>query len=572
MAATSQLPSDFSEVYFTQAKDLVTENTPEDFTITEKMYEGDHWLDGDGWPQPIDQQADGAAFMQKLIEEMFESKNVVKEVTNRFIDGLLDNEPRLQVMADQGTDREAELSDARQEDAGTISSRLSTWADSKKLVDEVEKAIRFSLFGDRAYLRPYIPPGRRNEQNTLDGPWEEVFAHFFVVAVRPTDAVIYKHPDTHRELSIYHYKPEDLNDTTDPGRTDDVERVELSWVDPQTGETALRILHEGEDPSSMDEETLSQQQMRVDLGGNLMLQEVEIERLITEQVRSSQKSLNMTKTMMSHNEVASGFSEQIFLNAQPPGEYKEQEDGSRTFVPNEMKRGPLRSHFIQGSTTTDEMGQEQLASPSVVMDEPDDPDVYVKGKRSKRMDILDEVSQSFVEMKGEQSGRSRLIARHEFTKTLQKAVRPTKRLLQKTVENILSLAETFGGSPVSLNDDLRVTVEVFPDSGPLTPEEMSALSNMTETGLMSMQTALSRAGINDIEAEMQRIEEESDDRVQRLQQRAKLIKELVKAGATIDGAAQIAGFDEEEAAQLATGLDGTMAQSVQETAGDGAPR
>lgn len=569
---STALPEDYGQVTFEQAQELIEENTPEGFPESEAMYDGDHWLDGEGWPQPIDQNADGAAFMKQLIESMFESKNVVKEVTNRYIDGLLENEPRTEVTVADGSGEDGDPSDEQEATATTLTTTVTNWATSKGLVDEVEKAVRYALFGGRGYLRPYIPPGRRGENNTLSMPWADVFDNFFVTAVRPTNALIYEHPDTHRDLSIFHYKPEDLNDTTDPGRTDDVERVELSWVDPDTGLTYLRVLQEGQSPEEMDEEQLSATQMTLDLGGNLMLQEVEVERLITEQVRSSQKSLNMTKTMMSHNEVSSGFSEQIFLNAQPPGEWKDREDGSREFVPNEMKRGPFRSHFIQGSITTDEMGQETLANPDVIIDEPDDPEVYIRGKRSKRMDILDEVSQSFVEMKEQESGRSRLIARHEFTKTLQKAVRPTAELMKRTIENVLALGETFGTEATVFGDDLRVTVEIYPDSGPLTPEEMAALSTMTETGLMSMRTALSRAGINDIDAEIQRIKEEGSDRVQRLKERAELIKELVDAGATLEGAARVAGFDEEEAAILATGFDGSIAEAVAQTAGDGAPR
>jgi len=572
------IPHDFSNVNFRQAERLIAANQPEAFHINEQFYDGDHWQDGEGWPQDIDQTAQGAEFLASLIETMFESKNVINEVVTRFLDGLLENNPEITV-APPGDQEEA--SEDTLNRADQISERIHRWIERNDFHDEVREAIKYAALGERGYLRPFIPRGRRDEQGQIGGPWDEVFRDLYVEAVRPTRALIYTHPDTKRDLSIFHYEPGDTQEVEDPHRTGDIERVELGWVDPDTGETVVRILKEGESPPSDDqeeatlrddEETLEDREMRVDLGGRLLLQEIEIDPLVTEQVRSSQRSLNQTKTMMSHNEVAAGFNERMFMNAQPPGRYETDEKGNREFVPNQLKRGPFRTHFIQGVTTTDEMGQEQIKDPSVVIDEPDDPDVYIRGKREKRKDILDEVSQTFILMNesSESSGRSRLIARHEFVKTLNKAIPGLSGLYRGSLMSLTIMAETFGQGGPTIGD-LRVPIEVYPDSGPLTPEEMDALGGMTESGLMSMQTALSRAGIHDIEAETQRIKEEEDDRLQRLQERAKLVKELVASGASLPGAAMLAGWDEEEARELQTGMDGTLAQAVSESA-SGNPR
>lgn len=571
-----QIPEDFSQVTFRQAERLIQTNEPENYTVAKDFFEGDHWQGGEGWPQAIDKTADGATFMKRLIESMFESKNVVKEVTERFLDGILDVQPDIRYVPDEGEEGE-DVPDEVEDRAEERTAMLQRWIEQKSLLKDAREAVKWATFGGRGYVRPFIPPGRRDEQGRLSGEFTEVMGDIFTLDVEPSNAVIFTHPDTQRELSVFHYVPADLEDVHDPNRDDDLERVELSWIDPETGETVLRILQEGEKPSELrkdDDVELSDRELRVDLNGRLMLQEIEIDRLITEQVISSQKSLNLTKTMMTHNEVSAGFSERMFLNAQPPGNFEQQEDGSREFVPNELKRGPMRDQFIVGIETTDEMGQRQYETPSVVMDEADDPEVYLKGKESKRKDILDEVSQTHVLMNEgtQQSGRSRLIARHEFTKTLEKAVPDVTDLLRDVTQNVVDLARILSGSGGTEEDGIRLNVEVYRDSGPLTPEEMSALSTMTETGLMSLRTALSRAGIHDIEGEIQRIEEEGGDRVQRLIERANLIKTLVAAGGSIEGAARIAGFDEEEAQRLATGADGSVAQAVSQQAGDGAPR
>lgn len=572
------IPEDYDRVSFRQAESLVDANEPDGFETNLQFFEGDHWQGGEGWPQSIDPEANGAEYIQRLIKEMFESKNVIGEVVERFLDGLLENSPEVSITPP--TDEDEEPAEELLDRATQIETRINRWTERRKFMEEVRDAVKYAALGGRGYLRPFVPPGRRDEQGRLTGSWDEIFRDLYVEAVKPSNAVIYTHPRTQRKLSVFHFVPGETTEIDDPNRDIDKERVELGWIDPDTGETVMRILHEGESPEALRENdpegdgpTLEERELRLDLQEHLLLQEVEIDQLITEQVRSSQKSLNMTKTMLSHNEVNAGFNERMFLNAQPPGKFEKNAHGERKFVQNDLPRGPFRTHFIQGTTTTDEMGQEQLATPSVVIDEPDDPEVYIKGKASKRKDILDEVDQTFVLMNEstEISGRSRLIARHEFTKSLNKAVEEVTELIRGGIMSITVMAETFGKGGPSIGE-LRLPIEVYPDSGPLTPEEMSALESMTEAGLMSMQTALSRAGINDIEAEKQRIREEEESRVQRLIQRAKLIKQLVAAGASLPGAAQVAGFDEEEAQKLQTGFDGALAQSIQETTGNGNPR
>ena len=579
-----EIPSDYDQVTFQQGQKLVKNNAPEDFGVSLDFFNGDHWQGGDGWPHAIDPQADGAAYLQSLIEEMFESKNIVGEVVTRYLDGLFENTPEVGFAApDEAMNEDDEVPDDLASQIDTANGVLTRWMREKELVDEAREAVKYAALGGRGYLRPYIPRGRRDERGRLSGSWEDVMRDVYVTAVKPTNAVIFQHPDTGRKLSVFHFEPGETLDIKDPNERDDRERVELGWVDPDTGETVIRILNEGESPGDLRDTTvetddggevdrLAMRQMRIDLDGHLLLQEIDIDQLITEQVRSSQRSFNLTKTMQTHNEISSGFSERVFFNAQPPGEFQQKEGGGREWVPNEFTRGPFRTHFIQGTETTDEMGNPELEDPSMQVDEADDPEVYLKGKRSKRKDILDEVSQTFVLMNEttEASGRSRLIARHEFTKTLNKAVSDLTEILRGATMSVTIMAETFGEGSANVRD-LDLPVEVYPDSGPLTPSEMKALDTMTESGLMSMQTALSRAGIHDIEAEMQRIKEEESTRTQRLIERAQLIKELVAAGSSLPGAAQVAGFTEEEARKLQTGFDGNLAQAVSETA-NGNPR
>jgi len=577
------VPEDYEQVTYEQAQQLVTANAPQAFDTNLAFFEGDHWQGGEGWPHAIDPSADGSEYLQSLIEEMFESKNVIREVVTRFLDGLLENTPEVNFAAPRQEAEEPSTEvEARVE---AVNDELSRWIRQTEFLEEVREAIKYATMGHRGYLRPYIPPARRDEQGRIGGTYRDVFDALEVVAVKPTDAVIYTHPRTARKLAIYHYKPGDADEVEDPTREDTLDRVELGWIDPETGETVLRILKEGEDPEALAEtpvtdednedapSVLATRELRLDLNGHLLLQEIELDQQITEQVRSSQKSLNLTKTMQTHNEIASGFSERMILNAQPPGEFVRHEDGSRKWEPNELPRGPFRTHFIQGAEVTGEMGQEDMKEPSVVFDEADDPDIYIRGKASKRKDILDEVSQTFVLMneQSETSGRSRLIARHEFTKTLGKAEGEASAMIRAAVMSVTIMAGAFADGAPEVRD-LRLPVELYPDSGPLTPAEMEALDTMTESGLMSMQTALSRAGIHDVEAEMQRIEDEENKRIQRLIERAKLIKELVAAGAALPGAAMVAGFDEDEAQELQTGASGDVAEAVASQAANGNPR
>lgn len=73
----------------------IKKRTDDAYYTNKRMYDGDHWLDGDGWtgPRPdVDAQSEYGVVMAQ-IERAFVSKNCIKEVVNRHANGVIGREP-----------------------------------------------------------------------------------------------------------------------------------------------------------------------------------------------------------------------------------------------------------------------------------------------------------------------------------------------------------------------------------------------------------------------------------------------------------------------------------------------
>ncbi|MCP4421857.1 MAG: hypothetical protein GY805_35030, partial [Chloroflexi bacterium] len=108
------------------------------------------------------------------------------------------------------------------------------------------------------------------------------------------------------------------------------------------------------------------------------------------------------------------------------------------------------------------------------------------------------------------SGESCIKARGDFENSLAELKSETDKMLVWLISTILQMAATFSGKPGYFSK-LTVSADTKLDLGVITPSEKQAVRDNLAAGLISKRTAMKLIGIEDIDAELALIEEETPE-------------------------------------------------------------
>lgn len=457
-------------------------------------YAGDHWQNGAGWtgPRPAVTDTDALTVLAD-IRKAFVSKNVVKEIVNRHSDGVLGREPNWALTPRRPLADDEAPTPEEQVLIDEAEAALTAWWDAREALMVVQEALLRALRADgRAFLRVYVPPGDLDEQGQVPvGTLSESLERIWLHAPETGQAAMKTDQRTMQRAGVYAYEE------------DHIQQIELTYVD-EVDQTVVRILRGGEDAAS--------EQVALPIGGRLILYELRVDPLVTEQVRQNQALLNMARTMMGRNVVLAGFLERIILNGQMPGRYEEDTaTGLKRFIPAPFRVGAGTTNFIAGTAYTDEDGKTHVASPSVVYRDPVPVTTFEDTEQSAYRAILEEAHQLHALISGDAvaSGESRKQARADFETSLQQSASRVQAAGRWLIETVLSMSAFFSGQP-GRYDSLRAVFEVRIDAGPLSADELREISDRVDKKLLSRETAMSLQGVEDTDAEMQRIESETE--------------------------------------------------------------
>jgi hypothetical protein len=464
-------------------------------TQNRRFYDGDHWQEGTAWqgPQPAADDPAGLAAMVE-IKRAFVSKNAIREVAGRHVAGVVGREPAWGFTPKRPIKTGKQPTKAEQTLIDEAEAALTTWWDERGGLALLQEAAATLLLTGRASVRLFVPPGLMVDgvvppSNDLAEQLGRIFLHH----PAPDMATVIVDAATQQRCSVYCY------------REGEQERAEISYEDMATGETVLAILG-GEGRIT---------EVRLPLGGHLLMGEALRQAIVTEQVRSAQMQLNLARTMEGRNAVQGGFLERIVLGGQMPGEYvddptatPDSEGRRRRFKPKAMRIGAGRTNWIAGIPIKDPAtgNVTGYTTPSVVYRDPVSPETFQATSRGAYLAILEEVSQLHAAIAGDAtaSGTSREQARADFEKSLG----PTKAQIDKLgrwlLETALTLASHFAGQPKRF-EGLRAVMDCRIDTGPLGSEERRALLEQHEKGALSLETLLAMLGVEDVKAELTRI-------------------------------------------------------------------
>lgn len=488
------------------------------------FYTGDHWQNGKGWigAKPVSLRAANQTMLQ--IKEGFVSENVIKEVVDRHIGGLLGREPLWGFVPNNTLSQSTQARrrrfsrlfnfvaetvdsllgrsvDARAQEADDA---LTVWWDSDlvKPKEKLKTALARCLTEDRVLLRFFVPRGLYGQSEPVpvqtipnQANLTAALSILHVDVVSSDKGGVFIDSDTQRPFAIYLYE-------VDKSRC-----VELSYVN-EVGQTILQVLS--------DKPDLVVEPIHYDLQGRLWMHEVVRPALITEQIRAEQRSLNLTKTMMMRNVNLAGNLERTIINAEPPKRKIQVYDPSvasgyrEETIDSEFLIGPGVTNALTGLFIKDQDGKIiGRANPNISYRDPVAIDTFVGTRRECREAILGQAQQLHIMISGDAtvSGRSREQARGEYRASLQDSKDPFDGAGRWMLETGLRLAAEFC-KRVEEFAQLRCVFDCRVEDGPVSPEERNANRSDVEAGLLSKETAMNRGGIEDTDAEKQKIAEE----------------------------------------------------------------
>jgi len=458
------------------------------------FYYGDHWQNTEGWSGPIPANyAQGYAEVAAEIQKAFVSKNTIREVVDNAVNGVLGKDPRITI-SNSGKNGKKLIDEADK--------IIQNWMKSKKGMKELQKALRHALLSGKSTIRLMIPSGLLNN-GEIEINENNPLAVVFPDAPTPLSSKIVQDQATMEETGITIVKIVD-----ESGKERD--RAEVVYLIDEVNDAGNRLTKFDIIGEQGEEETAT-----LDLNGHLTLFELEMPRLITDQIRSLQKLQNLNLTMMQRNAVLGGFLERVILNGQLPGHYETDPNTNETvFVRDELVLGAGTINTIAGIPVLDENGNvSSYTSASVSYRDPVTPDTFIKGSAEAYEGILQETKQLHTLLSGDAitSGDSRRQALAAFMSSLRIPKAVVESALEWLVETLLSFQGLLSGDPERFSS-LEVKATCRLDFGAVSAGEIDLLERQVRVGIISLETAREKVGIEDLDEEERRVEAEVQTR------------------------------------------------------------
>jgi hypothetical protein len=462
-----------------------------------RFFEGDHWQETAGFIGQLPPASlPGAAQIKEDIRKAFVSENVIQEIIETHVGGILGREPLWSFL--KGPD----------DPEAAVGELLTDWWNERKALRDLQRSAEMLILEGIAVKRLFFPKGRipatgELSASDLTGALDYIYFETLTSDV----AGVFTDPDTQFQIGIYLFEEKDAE-----GNVED-NCAELSYLNEE-GETVCRVVKDRGAPEEFGPYRL---------GGRLLLHEMKRRPLITEQVQSTQRALNLAHTMMMRNVNMAGARERTVINAQPPKKPKRIQDSSNpaavkeVLEPGTYETGGGAVMFLMGYPVRNERGDiVGYTNPNVSISDPAPVDVFVKTRDHYYAAMLSQCHQRHVLITGDatSSGRSREQARAEFERSLKETKTVVDAAGRWELETVLRLAAQLSNSTdkyLALRADFNCLI----DSGDVDPEKARLVLDLRKPGgpsnmpLISDETARNWINIDDAAAELARIEEEA---------------------------------------------------------------
>ncbi|WP_261665442.1 hypothetical protein [Deinococcus sp. Marseille-Q6407] len=473
--------------------------------LTRTMLEGDLWANERGWNGPRVQAGDYAgeqvARVMREIRRNFVHRNMPHDVVKRHRDGVAGKEPRWSLTPKRIRSRTGQPNEDESARVAEFTAALVDWWEESGAWPAVQKAVYEAVGLGKSCLRLYI------HQSKLDGLLQpsldlgtktltyglpvldlpDALKLISVMAVPAEQAGVVRDGENHVQGSYYSY-------SDDNNRT----RFELQERVPG-GVRVYPDFRRGAEAGALESAVYP-----VSDG---LIWELDLRPLVSESLLSLVKDLNKKLTMGSRNIDLGGFVERTILNAQLKGEFKEDADGKKKFIPDPMNYGPGTTNVLNGVAlmTKDERGKMvptgNFATPSIVYKDPAPFTTFQQAINSAREEIYAEAKQLHVMIAGDAaaSGISRQQAVNDFMTSLTDTAQALEQMLRWLLGSVLRLGLHVAGRAEEM-DDLRVSATCRLTLVQPTPDDRRQALAELEAGAISEEEYFARTGVEDPEA------------------------------------------------------------------------
>jgi hypothetical protein len=482
----------------------------------------DHYRKGQEWIGPGSAEPTTGS-----IHNQFAPEDVIGELLSNVSNAF--GEPQLGCVPKVEPAGNAKVSDATQRAMDEVVGFLSNWWDRERMQSHIMERQYTGAWAGVAAFRLWIP-WRFLVKNQQSGgitfrptdSIEKALSYIKVSAPLPEYATIYTDPGTQDKCAIY--LDEEVTYVDNSKRT--FKRAELIYLDPEreedeTAVTRYRVVYSNTEKPPMSAE--------LNLGGLLLLTEMEVKSLLTDPVIRTQRQLNLLTTLITRIGETAAFRERYLINAKPQGvrtpytegddildgAFLERDEEGRLWqvVPSARTLGAHTTTELIGLPEYDDNGDAKgQSTPGVTIVDPVDPKPYNEAADATRRRILRMSGQGHLGgiSNAEASGIAYEQARAVFEKDLNKRRVAEEGALRDLLTAALALAEAIAGSPGQYTNEFRITVDQHINPGPRSPDLVRLDLEAHEAGIMSRETAMARIGTEDLEAEELRINQSTD--------------------------------------------------------------
>lgn len=439
-------------------------------------YRGDHWQGSAGWIGPLP-PGNAANYAERLNElrRLFTSHNIIRQVVERHVAALLRNPPDWDIPLDQST-QDALLGFWDRVDAGRRLGEALAYALTAAFPDRTT----LEQISGRGYLRLYVPQRWTQGGRLIPGTVQDWLSRIVLEAPHPRQAVLYRDPETEQSVGYYTWQ----KSPTARERWGEVVQLE--------GDTTLIQVYLNDIPVA-DPAQLS-------LGGRLTHYQLETPLLITEQIRSLQRGINLTLTQMHRNAIQAGYPMYAISNANL--------DPSQP-----LTLGPGRVVTLNGLAVQDSMGNfAGYTSPTIQRFDPIPPDALTATIDHDIRLILTEVRQLHVLLYADStaSGEARIQALTDFAASLAASKLALEHAIRWLLETTLALAYALSGQTYP---EPQITATLRPYLGDVPADKQAQAIALYNAGLLSRETAIQWVGIEEPEVELERIQREKQQEI-----------------------------------------------------------
>lgn len=394
---------------------------------------------------------------------------------------------------------------------------VSAWWDRVRLHELTQERLYTSAWAGFAALRLWLP-GRfmeRGEGGAVTiadtDDFEEALDFIHLFAPSPSAGGVYTDPNTQDKVAIF-FGAEMVEGETEPRKF-----VELVYLDPdrrrdKDAETVMRVVYENSGQTGYE--------TRLKLGGRLLTAQMVTRALLNDAVLRTQAQLNLLTSLITRMAETAAFRGRYTQNAKPLGERRLYEDGMLIPAGAFLERDDEdrqwivepKARTLGAATTTELVGLETMnqegqvtghSMPGVILEDPVDPTPYINAAEGVRRRLLRMCSQGHLAGTSnfEVSGIAYEQARAVFEKDLNARRVAEEGMLRDGITSLLALTEWITNKTGYFTDVLRVVINQHVDPGPRSPDSIRLDHEAYEKGLISKPTAMSRIGVEDLEAE-----------------------------------------------------------------------